>query len=52
MKGGKEWALVPLVLALASALLVLPVWLQGGTQVCRNNKVCTLRQFGTIKFVH
>ena len=32
MKGGKEWALVPLILALASALLVLPVWLQGGTQ--------------------
>lgn len=32
MKGGKEWALVPLVLALASALLVLPIWLQGGTQ--------------------
>ncbi|MFM4704593.1 hypothetical protein [Aeromonas bivalvium] len=32
MKGGKEWVLVPLVLALASALLVLPLWLQGGTQ--------------------
>ncbi|MGE6167601.1 hypothetical protein ACLH0C_20865, partial [Aeromonas rivipollensis] len=32
MKGGKEWALVPLVLALASALLVLPLWLLGGTQ--------------------
>lgn len=32
MKADKEWVLVPLVLTLASALLVLPLWLQGGTQ--------------------
>ncbi|WP_421271891.1 hypothetical protein [Aeromonas taiwanensis] len=32
MKGDKEWVWVPLVLTLASALLVLPLWLQGGSR--------------------
>lgn len=32
MKGGKPWYLAPLILAMACALLLLPAWLQGGTQ--------------------
>ncbi|HBL04383.1 MAG TPA: hypothetical protein DDZ61_17650, partial [Aeromonas salmonicida] len=32
MKRSREWFLIPLALILASGALLLPLWLQGGSQ--------------------